>query len=101
MALEPEHSPRATAIAYLERRRKFFADALGYVAVNGALWLIWALTGHSNGGRLPWPAWVSLIWGFFLALDALKVFGPLARKLEGPIGEEEIQREIDRAAHHS
>ena len=69
------------------------------VTVNGALWLIWALTDRSTGGSLPWPAWVSLIWGFFLTLDVLKVFGPWARKLSGPITEDEIQHEIDRTAH--
>jgi 2TM domain len=100
MTSDPGNESRAAALAYLERRRKFAADAFGYLAVNGVLWLIWALTGHADGGRLPWPAWVSLIWGFFLALDALRVFGPWARRLDAPIGEDEIERELDRRARH-
>jgi hypothetical protein len=100
MTSDPGNDPRAVAIAHLERRRKLLADVYGYLAVNGVLWLIWTFTGHAEGGRLPWPAWVSLIWGFFLALDALRVFGPWARRLDAPIGEDEIERELDRRARH-
>ena len=54
---------RDAAIASLKRKRKFAGDAIGYVVVNGVLWLIWALSdGHADGG-VPWPAWVSLSGG--------------------------------------
>ncbi len=96
MADEAQDEPRERAIAYLKRKRKLFADALSYVTVNGVLWVIWALTGHSTGGGVPWPVWVSAIWGFFLAMDVVKVYGPLARKINAPIDESDIQRELDR-----
>jgi hypothetical protein len=95
-----EDPVREQAILNLKRKRRFAQDVVAFATVNGVLWLIWALTGHADGGRLPWPAWVSLIWGFFLALDALRVFGPWARRLDAPIGEDEIERELDRRARH-
>jgi 2TM domain len=85
---------REAAIANLKRRRKFVEDAIAYVAVNGVLWLIWALTDRSADGVIPWPAWVSLIWGFLLAIDAWRAFGRWPASLHRPITEEDIQREI-------
>ncbi len=96
MADEVQGEPRERAIAYLKRKRKLFADALSYVTVNGALWVIWALTGHSIDGGVPWPVWPTAIWGFFLAMDVFRVYGPLARKINAPIDESEIQRELER-----
>jgi hypothetical protein len=56
--------------------------------------VIWALTGHSTGGGgVPWPVWVSAIWGFFLATDVFKVYGPVARTVHARISEAEIQRQ--------
>ncbi|MGZ4387706.1 MAG: 2TM domain-containing protein, partial [Gaiellaceae bacterium] len=75
----------------------FVQDAYGYVTVNGVLWLIWALTDRSSGGSMPWPAWVSAVWGFFLAMDAWKAFGPWPRSLHRPITEADIEREIRRS----
>ena len=70
MHVEPVDEAREYAIATLKRKRKFAQDLVAYVAVNGLLWLIWLFTGHSTNGSIPWPAWVSLAWGFFLALTA-------------------------------
>ena len=84
---------RDAAVARLKRKRKFAEDAVSYVAVNGVLWVLWALTGHASDG-LPWPAWVSIIWGFLLAVDAWRAFGPWS--LRGPITEDEIDREMRR-----
>ena len=106
-AVESEHEPSPTvdpvdeelrdaAIASLKRKRKFAQDAIGYVAVNGVLWLIWVLSdGHADGG-VPWPAWVSLIWGFLLAIDAWQAFGRWPASLHRPITEDEIRRELKR-----
>lgn len=93
----PPDDPREAAIARLRRQRKLAEDALGYVAVNGVLWLIWALTGHDTSG-LPWPAYVSLIWGFLLLIDAWRAYGSWPRRLGRAITDEEIEREIARSA---
>ena len=99
MAVDTQDEPREQAVAYLKRKRKLYADAVSYATVNGALWVIWALTGHSTGGGgVPWPVWVSAIWGFFLAMDVFKVYGPVARRIHAPISEAEIQRQVDRSA---
>ena len=57
---------RDAAILNLKRKRKFAQDAVGFIAVNGVLWLIWLLTDRSMDGSIPWPAWVTAIWGFLL-----------------------------------
>lgn len=87
---------REAAIASLKRKRKFAEDLFAYLAVNGVLWLIWALDDPSRNGGLPWPAWVSIIWGFLLAIDAWRAYGrgPVGR--DRPITEDEIQRELTR-----
>jgi hypothetical protein len=87
---------RKEAIASLKRKRRFANDAMTYVAVNGVLWVIWALTDRTTDGAIPWPAWVSAIWGFFLALDAWKAYSPWPRSTHRPITDAEIDREIER-----
>lgn len=85
---------RDAAIARLKRKRKFVQDTVGYITVNGVLWLIWALTDRSTDGSMPWPAWVSAIWGFLLVIDAWRVFGRWPASLHRPITEADIQREM-------
>jgi len=88
---------RDAAIANLKRKRKFVQDALGYITVNGVLWLIWALTDRSTDGGIPWPAWVSIVWGFLLAVDAWRAFGRWPASLHRPITEADIEREMKRS----
>lgn len=92
----PVDDAREHAIARLKRKRKFAQDAVAFVAVNGLLWLIWLITDRSSGGSIPWPAWVSLVWGFFLALDAWRAYGSWPASLNTPITESEIARELER-----
>lgn len=93
---EAVEDTREQALASLRRKRKFAEDALAYVAVNGVLWLIWLLTDRSTDGSIPWPAWVSIIWGFLLAIDAWRAYGSWPASLHRPITDEEIEREIGR-----
>jgi hypothetical protein len=104
-AAEPSHdvtvatSPadvelRDAAIANLKRKRKFAQDAFGFIAVNGVLWLIWLLTDRSMDGSIPWPAWVTAIWGFLLVIDAWRAFGSWPASLHQPITEADIEREM-------
>jgi hypothetical protein len=88
---------RDAAIASLKRKRKFVEDAVAYATVNGVLWLIWALTDRSADGFLPWPAWVSVIWGFLLAIDAWRAFGRWPASLHRPISEADIRHEVERS----
>lgn len=87
---------REAAIASLKRKRKFAEDLFAYVAVNGVLWLIWLLTDPSRDGGLPWPAWVSIIWGFLLAIDAWRAYGSRPVGRDRPITDDEIDRELKR-----
>jgi len=94
--MSDEEALRQEAIARLRRKRHFAEDAIAYVAVNGVLWLIWALTGHSVDGGVPWAAWVSVIWGFFLALDAWKAYASWPRSLHRPLTERDVAREMEK-----
>ena len=61
-----------------KQRAKFKGNALSYIAVNIFLWVIWFLTGRNNDYlhvvSIPWPAWVTLGWGFGLAINYIKVY---------------------------
>jgi hypothetical protein len=92
----PGDEAREYAIAIVRRKRKFVQDLVAYVAVNALLWLIWLITGRETGGSMPWPAWVSIFWGFFLALDAWRAYGGPAASLNAPVSESEIERELER-----
>ena len=85
---------REHAIASLKRKRKFAQDSIAFITVNGLLWLIWLITDRTTDGSIPWPAWVSLVWGFFLALDGWRAYGRWPASLNTPITETEIQREL-------
>ncbi len=85
---------REQAIARLKRKRKFVQDAGAYVVVNGLLWLIWLITDRTTDGSMPWPAWVSVVWGFFLTLDAWRAYSRWPASANTPITEAEIQREL-------
>lgn len=87
---------RDAAIANLKRKRKFAQDTVGFIAVNGVLWLIWLLTDRSMDGSIPWPAWITAIWGFLLAIDAWRAFGSWPASLHKPITEADIEREMKR-----
>lgn len=86
--------PREHAIASLKRKRKFAQDSVAYVTVNGLLWLIWLIADRTTDGSIPWAAWVSLAWGFFLALDGWRAYGRWPAGLNTPITETEIEREL-------
>lgn len=92
----PVDDAREDAIAGLKRKRKFAQDFVAFVTVNGLLWLIWLITDRSTDGSIPWPAWVSLAWGFFLALDGWRAYGKWPASLNTPITEAEIDREVER-----
>jgi hypothetical protein len=87
---------REHAIASLKRKRKFAQNLAAYVAVNVLLWLVWLFTDPSTNGSIPWPAWVTLAWGFFLALDGWRAYGRWPASLNTPITETEIDRELKR-----
>lgn len=89
-----EEQLREEAIESLQRKRKFGRDAVAYVAVNAILWLVWALTDRSSD-PIPWPLWVSAIWGILLAADAWRAYAPWPRGFR-PITEDDVEREVRR-----
>ncbi len=95
-SVAPDEASREAAIARLKRKRKFVSDVVAYVTVNGVLWLIWLLTDRSTDGSIPWPAWISVIWGFLLVIDAWRAYGDWPRSLNRSITETDIEREMQR-----
>jgi len=79
-------SEREQALRSIKRRRDLAAHALSYVLVNGAVWVIWAVT----GGGYPWPAWLTGIWGIGLLTNAWDVYA------RPPITEQDVEREVRR-----
>ena len=81
-----EDQLRDQAVTRLKKKRDFGMHVLMYVAVNGLLVAIWAIT----GADFFWPIFPILGWGVGLAANAWDVYG---RK---PITEQEIQQEMER-----
>jgi hypothetical protein len=77
---------RAQAVGRLERTRDFRVHVSIYVAVNAMLVSIWAVTGLG----FFWPIFPMLGWGIGVAANAWVVYG------REPLGEDRIQREIER-----
>ncbi|WP_166845730.1 2TM domain-containing protein [Isoptericola sp. BMS4] len=63
---------RALAIKRLEARRGLWTHVVAYVLVNGALVVIWWMT----GAPFFWPVFPMLGWGIGLAFHAWDVFAP-------------------------
>jgi hypothetical protein len=80
---------RDAALERLKKKQDLRAHVLVYVLVNAALWAIWALT----GGDFVWPAIVSAGWGIGLVMNVWEVYG------RRPIGEADVQREVERMRH--
>lgn len=84
---EIDRDAREQAVQRIKKRRDLATHLVTYLVVNAAFWGLWAISG---GGSL-WPAWISGLWAIGLLLNAWDVY---ARR---PIGEREIQREVERA----
>jgi hypothetical protein len=83
-------SLREEAIKRLRKKQDLNAHLLVFALVNAVVWTIWALT--STG--FPWPAFVSAFWGVGLVMNIWEVYG------RRPIGETDVQREIERLRRH-
>ena len=81
-----ELTDRERARRRVERKHKLRADVAGYVVINLALVVTWALTGFGYF----WPAWVLGIWGVLLLLDAWNVY------YRREVTEDEIDEELRR-----
>jgi hypothetical protein len=85
MTNEPMNA-REAAIKRLKGRRDFAAHFVTYVVFNGAMVLIWYVTGRGYF----WPGWLLGLWGAGLVMHAWDVW------IRRPITEEDIRRELDR-----
>lgn len=70
-----------------KERAKFKKSFFSYLIVIPFLWCIWYFTDGYRHGRyfmfdedmhwrfhIPWPAWVTLFWGFGLAVKFVKAY---------------------------
>lgn len=94
---------RAWARQHVERVHRLKRDVALYVLGMAAVTVAWVLVewndngaferlsgGNNPGDWEPWVLYVALIWGFFVALDALKVV------FDRPTTEAEIDRQLER-----
>jgi hypothetical protein len=94
---------RAWARKHVERVRRLKRDVTVFVLGMVVLTAIWALVewqdngaferfsgGNNPGDWEPWILYVALIWGFFVAVDAVKTY------FDRPTSEAEIERQIER-----
>ena len=101
--VEPEDALRVWARKHVERVHKFRRDLALYVLGMAVLTAVWALVewqdngsferfsgGNNPGDWEPWVLYVALIWGFFVAVDALKVY------FDRPTTEIEVDRVVRR-----
>lgn len=86
--MEAESSLRDQALEQLKRKRAFRTQLVVFVLVNILLWLIWAFSGDDRG--FPWPAFVTVFWGFGTAMQAWHIYG------QRPISEQEVDEEVRR-----
>lgn len=71
------------------QRAKFRRGIISYVVVNLFLWCIWYFTKEqAPSSYIPWPAWVSLGWGFGLIMKYFSVYHFT--------NEDQIQKEYDK-----
>jgi hypothetical protein len=84
--LDQPTSEREQALIRLKKRRDLQGHLVAYLAVNAALWVIWAMT----GAGYAWPAWVSGAWAIGIVLNAWDVY------FRAPITEADVQREMQR-----
>ncbi|CAN5703969.1 hypothetical protein BH10ACT3_BH10ACT3_07370 [soil metagenome] len=86
-----QNAARQDALNRVQAKRAFTAGLATYVIINVFLWILWAVTNDGDGGT-PWPLWVTLGWGFGMALGAWGLYG---RK---PISDADIDKEMRRGA---
>ena len=100
---QPDDELRAWARKHVERVHRLKRDLAVFVLGMVTLTSIWVLVewqdngaferfsgGNNPGDWEPWILYVALIWGFFLALDALKTY------FDRPTTEAEIEAQIER-----
>jgi 2TM domain len=98
-----EDELRTWARKHVERVYRLKRDAAVFLLGMVVLTSIWVLvewqdngafarfaTGDNPGDWEPWILYVALIWGFFVALDAVKVY------FDRPASQTEIDRTLDR-----
>ena len=99
---------REWARMHVRRVHRLQRDVAVFVLGMVTLSVVWALVqwqdngaferfsgGDNPGDWEPWILYVALIWGFFLAADALKTY------FDRPTTEAEIDRQIERLRSHA
>jgi hypothetical protein len=85
---------RDQALRRVKKRRDFHTHVFVYLIVNLLLWGLWLVTGAETGGAVPWPIFPTLGWGAAVLLNAWDVY------VRRPISQAEVDREVNRLAHH-
>lgn len=78
---------------WINKRNEFMGHLIAYITGNALVWSIWAFSG-GHGDGLPWPLWVTFVWGIGLVAHALDTWqhSPAFQARS----EMTIQREVER-----
>lgn len=79
---------REAAVERLKAKREFWTHLFVYVAVNGLLVVVWAVT---NSDAYFWPIWPMAGWGIGLVVHAWETF-------RRPISETAIRKEMEKGS---
>jgi hypothetical protein len=88
----PDVELRERAIKRLKKRRDFHGHLLVYLLVNSFFVVIWAVV---SPGSFFWPVFPIVGWGIGVVMNAWDVY------FADEIGEEDINREIQRLEHRA
>ena len=74
------------------QRAGFKGKVISYIGTNIFLWAIWFITCRNNENvheyLIPWPAWVTIGWGFGLVMRYVRIFHTNS--------DDQIQKEYDK-----
>ncbi len=104
VSVEPvseDEALRQEAISSLKQKRRFAENAVAYVAVNGILWVIWALSDRSVDGGIRVACLGHGHLGLLPRAGRLEDVRLVASQPARPISETDVAREMERHRHDS
>jgi len=74
--MEPQAAPARDPELWRQAKARatFKSHLFTYLAVNGLLWLIWAVTTRGHDYGLPWPIWSTVFWGIGVVMQGIRVY---------------------------
>jgi|SRR6185503_13184291 len=75
-----------------KKRYGFKMDLASYVIVISFLWILYFMTGRSEGDYMPWPVWPTFGWGIGIAFHYVSAYAMVKNRAI----EREYQKLVDK-----